>query len=228
MGTVLALSIMNKGAAALVGLAILAGCGNDDKKGSSYFDAVRGLAQSLTGNGPEITDVRAVLTRDLIDETPSPLLLAELPERGASAGLIKVAPSGQDTVWIASDGISITFRHNGLLVATRGLGDDLMAADLSQVQARIQTGGRVARVHDHLNGNDQIVRLSYDCIIENEGRAVIDIYEIRYQTTVMAETCQGDGESFTNRYWITDSGIIQKSIQWVSPSVKYLISEQLQ
>jgi len=172
-------------------------------------------------------DARSVLTRAAIDATPGPILLAGVESRQAYATL---TPSGHNrgvVSWVTGDGVSLSFR-NGVLVATRGLGQDLMAADVSDVLAALHAGqGPALRIHDYLDGEEQVRRRSFYCTIRTEGRETLHIYELSVTTRRLAETCKNPTITFTNRYWISSGNRIRQSHQWAGPLVGYVFTQQL-
>ena len=154
-------------------------------------------------------------------------MLAAVPSRGAAALVQQVGTNGAKSTWLSPDGISVTF-ENGILVATRGLGPDLMAAEASGLNAALRQGaGEYTRTHEYLDGNDQIVRQSYVCRVTRAGSETITVVERRYDTVKYAENCSSGGQSFENLYWRDESGVTRKSRQLVSPPVGYLDSERL-
>ena len=94
--------------------------------------------------------------------------LRAVPEDGPATVVLRRAAtlSGGETLWLAPDGSGFTF-DEGLLVATRGVGEDLVSADLSQLQRLLQTGqsGTIERFESTLDGEGQIILNSYVCTV---------------------------------------------------------------
>ena len=181
---------------------------------------VEGLANAgsdLWGEAP--VDPRASLTREAIDAAPNDLLLFARVDEELASTFARAASNGGVNTWVSDAGDSLTLRK-GLVVATRGLGNDLMGADLAQVYpALVRGSGSATRIHDYLGGEDQIVRRSYQCQITTLRSDVIEIIQRRYETRVVREACTGEAGSFTNVYWIDAAGAIWQSRQWVSARV---------
>jgi hypothetical protein len=124
-------------------------------------------------------------------------------------------------------GFTVSFR-DGLLVATRGLGGDLMGADVSQVRAALTAGGGTAtRRHDVLDGMDQVVTETYQCTITAEGVEQVDLGLRQVSLPKFSETCDGAGVRFENLYWLDDDGSVLSSRQYVSRTVAYLRANRL-
>ena len=66
--------------------------------------------------------------------------------------------------WLSSDGVQLVLQ-DGMLHGTRGFGQGLLASDLSEPLARLQSlqEGPSDRFHTYLNGNDEAVTRTYRC-----------------------------------------------------------------
>lgn len=202
----------------------LAGCGPLAEEGP-VPTAVSALLAGRADNAPA-ADPRRDLTREMIDASPTPLLLVVIPERDLAASLFQVGESGTRTSWLTTDGIGITLR-GGMLTETRGLGEDLMAADLTRLRPDPVTASQGRRIHDYLAGTDEIIRHGFACTLAPVGRQDVEIVGRIYPATLVEETCAGASGQFANRYWIAPGGLIRKSRQWVSPRVGHLEISQL-
>ncbi len=126
------------------------------------------------------------------------------------------------STWVDSENSSITF-ENGLIVATRGLPRDLMAADVRQSLAAIRAGGGEAtRIHEFLTNMDRISRELLQCRIVSSGREVVTQFKIDRNATRFEEKCASETLQFTNVYWVNDAGSVIRSLQAISPGAGYL------
>lgn len=180
--------------------------------------------QGLTTAGSDFregepSDTKDRMTRDLIDASPDGLILFSRVAEDDVSTFTRISTNNGMGTWVTDEGVSLTLR-NGVVVATRGLGNDLMGADLSQVYPAITRGsGRGTRIHDYLGGEDQIVRMAFQCEIATFGNAVIEIVQRKHATRVVREVCTGDAGGFANLYWIDAAGAIWQSSQWLSTRV---------
>ncbi len=211
--------------AAVATALVLTGCGQQYEESRAV---VQGVLQGLVpGRAEAGAPPRPQFSRAALEEAGVDFVLASVPQRGVAALLQKAGSNGPEETWIAEDGVSVTYER-GFVVATRGLGPDLMAANVTAVRAAVRQGGGTAvRVHEYLDGNDQIVRHDYTCRITRLGAEAVEIYERRYATTRYQETCERGGQTFENTYWIDQAGVVWKSRQLISPPVGYLDSEKL-
>jgi len=207
--------------------ALLSACGTQYEEQSQLFGAIGRTLLPGSGDDQQTSAQSAPLTRASIEAAEGDFLLAAVPSRESGALLQKAGENGDEVTWISPDGISVTY-DRGVLVATRGLGPDLMAANVSGTVAALRQGaGSSQRVHEYLDGNDQIVRRSFDCRIERAGNERIVILERSYETVRYEENCESGSQRFQNIYWADKAGVVWKSRQLISPPVGYLDSERL-
>ncbi|MGR3804067.1 YjbF family lipoprotein [Marinibacterium profundimaris] len=130
--------------------------------------------------------------------------------------IVLEARNGEYETWLTSEGSSITTR-SGFLQSTRGLGQGLMAADVSEPMAMVRSGaeGQSVRFHSYLDGNDEIEIRTYVCDIENRGQDVVQLETATINTRMMAETCNSMDQEFENLYWLNPAtNEIVQSSQW--------------
>ncbi|MGR3462109.1 MAG: YjbF family lipoprotein [Roseovarius sp.] len=165
------------------------------------------------------------LTGTVAAVPPQPIgparLRVTLPATGARATLAPVARNGDVTVWQTLDGITLSFR-DGVLIATRGLGDDLMSADVGGTLAMLRgTGapGHYPQLRSYLDGEDRTVFRSFQCRRDARPGAG--------PPRRITERCVSPRDETTNTYWLDQTGKITRSRQWVSPAIDYMETERL-
>lgn len=187
-----------------------------------------GADKSATAAAPKAGDTDKVV-RGALAATPGPIALVVRERNAAVSAMTPVQTNGQYQTWMSAQGQSVTLR-GGVLSATRGLGDDLMASELSAAAAAIQARrpGAYTRIYEHLSGQGENSVLVANCELSKVKSERVAIGEIDGNATVLREACQHpSGISFENLYWVDGSGRFLKSRQWVSQSVKYLIVQPL-
>jgi len=187
---------------------LLAACGNMQER-----DA---LAQQLLARltspqqAPTVMDVatlKASLTPEVLAQIDGPVLIAEVPDRDAVSALTRVGTNGGVETFLTPDGISVSMR-NGVIVATRGLGFDLMTADVSEPLVALRGGGQSAvRIHRYLDGENQIFMRNFVCAYTQQSNRQV------------TENCKSSSLSFSNTYVLGAGGRILRSSQWISPQV---------
>lgn len=205
--------------------ACLAGCGPLESE-NMFRGGLQAVMTGVSGS-PDTADPRAGLSRDALEQSDLELALFAVVASDAIATTQLVGDNGHRRTWAAMDGVSVTL-DRGVIVATRGLGDDIMGSDVSEVvHALRQRGGSATRLVDFLDGNDQIVRRAYICDISAGADETVTIIGRSYRTTVMTEQCRSATDSFENTYWMDRNGGVWQSRQWVSPLVGFLDHQQL-
>ena len=173
------------------------------------------------------------LTGNVSGITPQPIgpdrLRVSLPSTGAVAALAPVAQNSDVTVWQTLDGITLSFRR-GVLVATRGLGDDLMSADVEgDINLLRSRGGDgyYPHIRSHLDGEDRTVFRSYQCRRTGQAPTSVKVANQVMSARRIEVLCVSRGDKFTNIFWLDGTGRVIKSRQWVSTAVQYMETERI-
>ena len=211
-------------ASALIALLLLSGCGSEkaDHEGFTLgLAAAKKLVAGKTAIAPPPTYTRAAL-----DQAAAPLLRAQI-EKGGTVAFLGVIGQGRGVVtWASVDGISLSLR-DGVVLATRGMGTDLMSAEVPTAAALATTSADQRR-HFYLFGGEVEQERAFDCVLRNAGRDRLTVIELVYDTRHRVETCTGPGGlTFENHYWFDNRAIIRQSRQWISPDVGFLELQNL-
>lgn len=184
---------------AAAALAVLAGC--------------QPVIQRLTGTKPP---EQVALSAEALS---GPVMRAQIRSRGADAKLSRVAISNNVETWLAVDNISLSFR-SGVLVASRGLGFDLMGADASTTLSAIAGQGKAEyrRQMRYLTGDHKSTYLMAGCRMTRAGSEVVGGQSLQR----IEEKCIARRNEFTNIFWRNGSGKIVQSRQWISPEIGYV------
>ena len=100
------------------------------------------------------------------------------------------------------------------MVGTRGLGNDLMTADVAQTRAKLRSGGAATRVHRRMTGENGVAVATYDCGLSRNGNTV-------------TESCAGPDGQFQNTYVLDKAGRVAASRQWLSPQSGYVTIQRV-
>jgi len=233
VGAVLEMSGASKFSGLLIGMLVaLSGCSSATDKAQADADAAP-LFQMLKGfsglfkKSARPVDPRKLITREAIDASPVKVLLAGIELRNAYATLSPAGENAGVITWISGDGIGLGFRQ-GVLVSTRGLGPDLMAANVSGTIMALHNGqGETVRIHDYLDGENQIRRSRFRCDVQIIGSEVIEIYGLQISTRHLTENCKNREISFKNHYWLSSGNKIWQSRQWIGRDLEYVFVQQL-
>lgn len=233
MGTVLAMTRHARfpvlRIAALAGALLVAGCSTDPNSPLSQIteQAARVLPGQRQATAAPI-DVRNLTRADIAGET-LPLMRVTLGgEDGSAAALALAAENRGVETWVTGNQVSVLL-DGPVLFGTRGLGPDLITAETAPTRALLAAGrsGEVTRALRRLDGNDDLVPVTFRCTLRQQGSQTIEILQRRHVTRRAVETCIApDGTRFENVYWIGD-GVLWQSRQWVGDRIGYMTTERL-
>ena len=145
-----------------------------------------------------------------------PVIEVRIPTRGATATLARVGVNRDVETWLTKDNISLSFQQ-GVLVASRGLGFDLMGADASGTLAALAGRGAPAyrRHMRFLTGEHDSTWLMASC-------SMATVASDQPNLRLFEEQCTAHRNQFMNRYWLDDNGTIRRSRQWVAREIGYV------
>ena len=204
--------------------ALLAGCGS----GPGAQDSARtkgAIASFFTAGlhaGPAATDPAADLAlRAALEADRQPIYRVSIANRSYAS---LMAPYGQNqnvTTW-ASTAYETVSLNNGILLATRGFGSDLMSAIAPTLAQVSKPGAQFQRVYYYLDGADQSQHLSYNCTTATGPTETVTILAKTYPARQIIETCVGPAEEIINRYWFENSGKLRQSDQFWAPGASVM------
>ena len=121
---------MNRFLVNLIIVSILASCSNTPDLETGEIKTLAIIKQALRQSNQPIQyiDARLLLNRKQIDEAKSPVLYVKLPS-GQNGTLTPYPGQGIGQTWLGADGATLTL-ENGVLKASRGMGNDLMGSTL--------------------------------------------------------------------------------------------------
>lgn len=130
-----------------------------------------------------------------------------------------VNTKGEET-WISPDRLSLGMK-DGVIIATRGFGNDIYAADIDGTLRALKSSDENT-VIDHfitpLSGSSQVERLAFRCQVTHQSREPVPLSE-KYtaDTDLFSETCRNGQVNFQNLFWVErETKKIVQSRQWIS------------
>lgn len=213
------MSLMRSVALALATAAALAGCGNDDTAAPGLAagrDVALGLWKKRTAPDAPPTP----LSRAQLAGFNTPMIMAQMKGGEVLLYLVPIGQNGNVETWSTSDDRTFSFR-DGVLIATRGLGPDMMQASAPSRMQLQNAGGSHRRSYYYLDGNDKTQRIDYDCTVTDLGIAKIDVVAMQHTTRHMQENCNGNGVQISNEYWFETGGKLRKSKELIDTDVGY-------
>lgn len=189
---------------------LLSACGTDGTEESPFAQ----VATKLAGQ-PSVAPRAARLLR----RNPEQMQVGFIRKKRSGIVLLELR-KGPYEYWLGGDDTQIILQ-DGMLHGTRGLGEGLLASELSQPLALVRglAPGVSDRFHTYLDGNDHAVTRTYRCVIGVEPAAPLSP-ERPGLVHLVREDCKSLDQAFTNVYWVDPkSRKILQSRQWVGPRI---------
>lgn len=216
----------------------LAGCGARDAEGEGpglgeRFVSVTQFAGRITGgigsdNG--VSGSRSVpggFAPEAIAAEPGAYRLIQVNALGLAEPARVIQENGDEVTLALQSGPTAAF-DGGILVATRGFGEDLLTIDSRGVAEALRAGGgSVARRMEVLDDQDQVQTSEFACTITDAGEETINLGLREATLRRFDENCRSEAIIFDNIYWLDGNGGILASRQFVSPALAYLRSNAL-
>jgi len=177
-------------------------------------------------NRPDIDAARAYIKNIPAAQRAGGLILVRTSQSQQVAMLAPAGLNADVRTWQSPDRAMLSFR-DGVMVATRGLLDDLMVAETRATASALKKGSSTSytRQFTHLDGENQIVSTQFTCQMTRRGKGSVLVGDRPHTATRHDEICTADTTKITNIFWIGANRSLWKSQQWVSARVGYLTTE---
>ncbi len=208
-------------AAALI--TTLTACGNDTSSNDANpvmiaGQIAKGLAQQATSKDQPAAAARSPeqMAAEAMSVNKGPLVLVGFESLGRNQVMAMTGQNGPTRTYMAPSEEAVILR-GGMLVGTRGLGNDLSVAEAPQIEALVRAGraGQGQRVMRYFTGDGKERPLNFTCSVGPGPKAGVQV-----------ESCEGHGATFQNSY-IAQGGQIMVSRQWVGPNLGYITVQTL-
>jgi hypothetical protein len=212
-------------AALLLCCAVLVGCGNaaGTDQAKDTVASLEALALGLGKLGqkstkPNLNAATLASLRQILVQVGKPIYSVTIKKTGYANMMTPYGQNRNVQTWASGTPETVSLR-DGILVATRGFGNDIMtsvAPDLSRLRG---AGGSFHRIYYYLDGADQPFSLEFDCQYEAKGSETVTVVGQSYATRRVNENCASATTRFQNVYWFEGSGKLRQSDQFVSPQL---------
>ena len=221
---------VTKGLVKLVLFFTLIGCSNTFERETGEIKTLSLLKQAFTENKSkgQFLDARKLISREEIDAADVPVIYIELAS-GKNGTLTLYPGQGNGQTWLGADGATVTF-DQGVLKASRGLGDDLMGGASSMPSWPVIDGSeKYIRKMSYLDGSNKIILRTFDCEISKANDPQkIQIWQVDFIVTVYQEICSDESGQIENKFYLDQRNTVRKSKQFHSDGLGYIITERLE
>ncbi|MDO6458424.1 YjbF family lipoprotein [Celeribacter halophilus] len=192
-------------------LAFLAGCSSDPNQSAL-------LKQTFNKSAP----LEPSATFLALQNSGAPTYVAGLQNKQDAYTLFvrQTVNAKDEETWISPDHLSLGMK-DGMIIATRGFGNDIYAADVGGTLSALQKGDEVS-ITEHfitpLSGSSQVERLAFRCQVTHQSREPVPLSEsYTADTDLFYETCRNGQMNFQNLFWVEQkTKRIVQSRQWIS------------
>lgn len=212
----------------LVIFVILTACSNSPELEKGEIKVFQIVKSALNQKSPTVfVNSRNILSRKQIDNFAFPILFVEL-ETGQNGTLTQYPGRGVGQTWLAADGATLTLER-GIIKATRGMGDDIMGVTSSMPPWRdIIDNTTYFRTVSYLSGDNKLQVHKLSCTIrKNNKNEIIKIWDLSLPLRKYVELCTYNDLKINNVYYLDNHKIVRKSLQYVSGSVGYIVTERI-
>ena len=231
---------MKQGSVWLVALLLLglAACGNDKAAGVLGGIPVKELAQATLveiGLGPKPKAATpapppdpALLAaaRKMLEDGGIPLFIVQSKTMGLQDYFSKLGQNGDVITWSTQSYKTISMR-DGMIVATRGLGPDILSTYAPTTEAVRRGTGTTQRSYFVNDAADQGQRLDFDCQLKDAGMQTISLIGKAYGTHRIDEACTGAAGSFVNSFWFDNRAKLRQSSQHLAMGIENLLLQKI-
>ena len=221
---------MNKFFASLFCIVILASCSNTPEMETGEIRTLKLIKDAFEDSGKPVQfmDARNLINRKQIDAANVPVLFVELAS-GQNGTLTPYPGQGVGQTWLGADGATVTL-ENGILKATRGMGDDLMGSSASMPPwSKINKNTEIfSRELNYITGNNKISKRVLSCNIEKtSSKEQIKIWDINFTVDNFEENCSDISLIIKNTYQVENNEIVRRSSQYHSETLGSILIERL-
>ena len=213
----------------VLSLLTLLACGNSTELETGETKVLKIIKDKLdaTSGATAYIDARKVVSRDIIDGVGVPILFVEI-DRGQNGTMTQYPGVGDGQTWLGVDGSTVTL-DNGLLKATRGMGDDLMGSEISlEINWSELEEVSYERRMAYLRLDNKTLINQYSCTLtDTKSMETINLFDAEFSVNHVQETCRGAAGSFVNDYYIDTEGLVRNSRQYQGEKIGYMTIARL-
>lgn len=144
----------------------------------------------------------------------APRMILRLPDLARETTLLQSEERGGIAFWRSLDNVQIMTRQ-GVVIASRGLGDDLMALSAEGLIRNLGkgVGGSHTRTEHRLSGEGRDEASVFSCTLSAGPQEWVQVGQNRMtKARVLTEACQGPKGNRINRYWRAAGAAVQSDI----------------
>lgn len=210
-------------------LLALSACGNSSELETGETKVLKIIKDKMDSpsGATAYIDARKLVSREILDGVGVPILFVEI-DRGQNGTLSQYPGEGVGQTWLGVDGSTVTL-DNGILKATRGMGDDLMGSEISlEINWSDLEEVPYERRLAYLRLDNKTLINQYSCTLTDmNSMDTINLFDADFSVKHVQETCRGAAGSFVNDYFIDTEGLVRNSRQYHGEKIGYMTIARL-
>ena len=210
-------------------LLALSACGNSTELETGETKVLKIIKDKMDApnDATAYIDARKLVSREILDGVGVPILFVEI-DRGQNGTLSQYPGEGVGQTWLGLDGSTVTL-DNGVLKATRGMGDDLMGSEIShEINWNDLEDVSYERQMAYLRSDNKMLINEYYCTLtDTKNLETVNLFDAEFSVKHVQETCRGMAGSFVNDYYIGTEGLIRNSRQYQGEKIGYMTIARL-
>ena len=207
----------------IISMLVLTNCSSDEiisAEKKNFYEIFKGVTNSIIPRDTKKVEPKLPRrTSNWLSKFNQPIILISSLNGKNQATLVALGNNDEKLTWVSADGISLTY-DRGVLIATRGYSEDLLALMYSNPAHLFKSKKlNYKRVHRYLNGENQYADITFQCFGRKVLSQPLNILEYKLIVDKFIEKCSNSKHSYTNEYdLLSNTSIVIKSKQWVSPT----------
>ena len=210
-------------------LVALSACGNAPELETGETKVLKIIKDKMDApsGATSYIDARKLVSREILDSVGVPILFVEI-DRGQNGTMTQYPGVGVGQTWLGVDGSTVTL-DNGLLKATRGMGDDLMGSEISlEINWSDLEEVSYERRLTYLRYDNQTLTVEYACkLADMKSSETIELFDAEFKVSHVKETCKSALGSFVNDYYVDTKGLVRNSRQYHGSKIGYMTIARL-
>lgn len=204
---------------ALACTAMLTACGSKPNVGVEYIKTYGLFGKKQTAENSTVSQEQIA---QVLSATAAPVELIGVESRSSQSVVIGMERNGAYQTYGTAARQTIVLR-DGMLVATRGLGGDLMSVDETALLRMVQNrqSGTARYTMRFLTPDNQTKTIDVSCTVSNGGPTQMA------GVTMVNAACAGEGATFTNSYAVASGGAILQGRQWLGKELGYVTNQAM-
>lgn len=203
--------VMRNALVAMLLLPLLAACSSDPENRALVDEAKDVFARI---GAPKAPSGAPVLTAEAVAAAPVPLITVEVEADARGTVFARMASNQGVETYGSADMVTLSMR-DGVVVSTRGFGNDLMSSQSPTAAAIVRGQGSHRRSLQTLDGLDQTRNEIFDCALSATGGKSVTVAGRSLSLRGVTETCRNSNSVFSNEFMVDGNGRIRQSRQWI-------------